>query len=125
MRAVLLLIVLAVATTAGALKARAEKAGSWAGSPAHVLEWLGEQKMPGSQQSCCGVADAVNVEVLDESGTLYRLRVTNGRGHLADGTILFVGKDRQVRVNLDENGDDVAWVNSSGHVYCLARAPKV
>jgi hypothetical protein len=105
--------------------ARAEKTGAWQGSPQHVLDWLQDQKMPGSPQSCCGIADAVNVEVLDESDTLYRLRVVNGRGHVADGTILFAGKDRQVRTNLDEDGNDVAWVNSAGHVYCLARAPKV
>jgi hypothetical protein len=105
--------------------ARAEKTGGWQGSSNYVLDWLQQQKQPGSNTSCCGLGDAVNVDIAGERGDEFRLVVTNGRGHLPDGIALFVARDRLVKTNLDPEGNAVAWVSSSGLVYCLSIPPKV
>jgi hypothetical protein len=107
------------------IRARAEQTGTWSDAPDYVKEWLQTQKQPGSEISCCGLGDAINVEIVGEVGDMIRLRVTNGRGHMPNNTLLMVQKNRQVKSNLDVNGNDVAWVSSTGLVYCLSRAPKV
>ena len=103
----------------------AEKLGGWADAPDDVKQWLQDQKQPGSGVSCCGLAEAVNVELVGETPTGFRLRVTNGRGHLENGTLLFAATDRVVRANFDPDGNAVAWVGPSGQVYCLSFPPKV
>lgn len=105
---------------------RAEtKRGSWAGEAPHVLEWLNNQKQPGSETSCCGIGDAVNVKIVGEAPGGIRLVVTNGRGNAPDGMELVAPLGSRVSVNMDPDGEAVAWVSKTGTVFCLSVPPKV
>ena len=115
---------LAVALGAISASARADKIGGWADAPDDVKAWLQNQKQPGSGISCCGLGDAVNVEMIGETPAGYRLRVINGRGHLENGTEIFSAADRVVRTNIDPDGNAVAWVSGAGQVYCVSFPPK-
>jgi hypothetical protein len=118
-----LLFALALAVLAG--HAHAGKRGTWSDAPQFVRDWLSTQTQPGTGISCCGIGDAVNVEIVGAAGDGFRLRVVNGRGYLPEGMMLVAGRDRVVRVNFDADGRAVAWVSPSGTVYCLAPEPRV
>lgn len=124
--------ILLVASVFGCLVGLAEaqdqvKGGGWSGEPDYVLEWLSSQHAL-SGMSCCGLGDAVNVEILGEDIEGIVLRVTNPRSRteILVGSILHAEKESLVHVNLDPDDLAVAWVSNGGNfVYCLSSPPGI
>lgn len=103
------------------------KLGTWANEPPELRQWLGRQKIPtypGS--SCCGEADAVEVQITGGDDHEVRMIVTNGRGYIPDGTALRAERWRIVDGrNGDPNvwGRTIVWVSKTHAVYCVAPGP--
>ena len=102
------------------------KSGSWSSEPDYVREWLATQTSP-TGTSCCGLGDAINVEVLGpgEPGKLL-LKVLNPRSRteLSVGQVVIADVDVIVSRNYDPDGLAVAWVSYQAYaVYCLSRPP--
>lgn len=104
------------------------KLGTWANEPLELRQWLGRQKIPTyPASSCCGEADAVEVQITGGDDMQVSMIVTNGRGYIADGTPL---RAERWRVIDGRNGDPnvwgrtIVWVSKSLNVYCVAPEPQ-
>jgi len=98
------------------------KSGAWSDAPQYERDWLGTQHSRGGM-SCCGLGDAINVDILGEDGSGIALKVTNPRGRteLSVGQVLHANPESIVPVNLDPDGNAIAWVSYAGvNVYCLS-----
>jgi hypothetical protein len=109
-----------------------EKNGAWSDQSESFKQWLNTQKQPGSQNSCCGLGDAINVDILDDTPSGVRVKVTNPRATNAPiGFEFIIPHDRIVAENYTEDGAAIAWIyyNKSYpegmQIYCLSMAPKV
>jgi hypothetical protein len=59
----------------------------WEGSPPQIREWFQNLKQPDSPwQSCCGEADAFEVDDYDVEGDHYIAIITDGRDIIPNGT---------------------------------------
>lgn len=104
------------------------KRGAWGNEPLELRQWLGRQMIPNSaMSSCCGEADAAEVEVIGGDDKTVIIRVLNGRGHTLDGIVLTAERWRVLDGRNDPNvwGRTIAWIRSDGHVFCVAPAPAI
>jgi hypothetical protein len=75
--------------------ARGGDAGRWGWVDPETRKWFAEVTIPGNgKQSCCGLGDAVQVEILSSTENEFLVRVVDGQGVVVDGTEISVPRGK-------------------------------
>jgi hypothetical protein len=116
----------AIAVVATLLPALARDNGQWTDKPPEIRAWFrsvmqpGFENMPDVGHSCCGEADAFDVEMA--GGDVYgiiRVRILDGKGVLPDGTIVDVPRDKLQAKYGNPLDKFILFVGAGMNIYCL------
>jgi hypothetical protein len=114
-RLLALAILFALATCAPAVFAIDN--GQWGDQPPEVRAWFKSLKVPGTNQSCCGEADAYQADSYEVEGDHYVAIVTDGSGDpshgrpdIPTGTRVPVPNDRMVWTQGNPTGHGIVFL---------------
>ena len=116
--------VILVLTSGGYALARDN--GQWGDQPPEIREWFRSVMQPGYEDmrdtghSCCGEADAFDVELAgDNPDGSIEVKVLNGKGMIPDGALVAVPHDKLQPKYGNPLDSYIMFMGSGGQVYCL------
>ena len=117
---------IAVIQLCSTFHATARDDGQWTNQPAEIREWFRAVMQPGFENtrdtghSCCGEADAFDVELAgDNPNGSIEVKVLNGKGLIPDGTIVAVPHEKLQPKYGNPLDNYIMFMGSGGQVYCL------
>jgi hypothetical protein len=113
------LLLAALAALATLLPAAARDNGQWGDQPAHVRPWFQSLMEPDNPSvSCCGEADAYEVDAFEVEGDHYIAVITDGKGVIPPGTRIPVPNAKMKWDAGNPTGHGIVFVGPQGQVYC-------
>ena len=109
-----------------AFHALARDNGQWTDQPAEIREWFRSIMQPGFEDmrdtghSCCGVADAFDVELAgDNPDGSIEVKVINGKNIVPDGTMISVPHEKLQPKYGNPLDNYILFMGGGSVVYCL------
>ena len=88
--------------------------GQWSRSPPHIRLWFQGLMQPDNpRMSCCGEADAFEVE-----GGRYVAIITDGKGMIPNGTRIPVPNNKMKWDEGNPTGHGIIFIGPAGQIYC-------
>ena len=91
----------------------------WVDVPANVRAWYQSLMRPDAPtRSCCGEADAFEVDTFEVESDHYVAVITDGKGVLANGTRIPVPNEKMKWDAGNPTGHGVIFIGTGGNVLC-------
>lgn len=99
--------------------------GQWESQPPQIREWFrsvmqpGWENYPNQGRSCCGEADAFDVDMAGGDQETIVVRILNGRGLIPDGTLVEVPRNKIQAKYGNPLDKFILFIGAGGNIYCL------
>lgn len=105
--------------------AQARNDGQWTSQAPEIRSWFQSVMQPENPgQSCCGIADAFDVEMTgDNPDGSIAVVIINGKGIYPDGTAVDVPRSKLQAKYGNPLDNYILFIGNGGRIYCLI--PKV
>jgi hypothetical protein len=118
------LVLAFVSTGLIAIPALARDDGQWSNQPPEIRQWFESVMQPNNRASCCGEADAFDVQLDgEEQNGDIRAIILNGRGLYPDGTLVLVPHTKLQPKYGNPLDKVILFIGAGGRPICLI--PKV